>query len=122
MFCSPNANNRQEIHEQCGNSRVSSRRNWNPNLLIVYTKTTNCFYKYKCNKKYKYNKNYKYNNLVLLGSAATTTFDAASCINFNIQCDQSSQAKVGRADPRKKFIGKNSKTPEKVDGKAPAIP
>ena len=28
-----------------------------------------------------------------------------------IQCDQSSQAKVGGADPRKKFIGKNSKTP-----------
>ena len=28
-----------------------------------------------------------------------------------LQCDQSSQAKVGGADPRKKFIGKNSKTP-----------
>ena len=28
-----------------------------------------------------------------------------------VQCDQSSQAKVGGADPRKKFIGKNSKTP-----------
>ena len=28
-----------------------------------------------------------------------------------IQCDQSSQAKVGGADPRKKLIGKNSKTP-----------
>ena len=28
-----------------------------------------------------------------------------------IQCDQSSQAKVGGADPRKKFIEKKSKTP-----------
>ena len=28
-----------------------------------------------------------------------------------LQCDQSSQAKVGGADLRKKFIGKNSKTP-----------
>ena len=31
--------------------------------------------------------------------------------NPQIQCDQSSQAKVGGADPPKKFIGKNSKTP-----------
>ena len=31
--------------------------------------------------------------------------------NVALQCDQSSQAKVGGADPPKKFIGKNSKTP-----------
>ena len=45
-----------------------------------------------------------------LFNCQSSDFAILKCLNL-LQCDQSSQAKVGGADPRKKFIGKNSKTP-----------
>ena len=49
---------------------------------------------------------YEHYNYNYIDTEATETTDQGV-----VQCDQSSQAKVGGADPQKKFIGKNSKTP-----------